>query len=224
MRRAVASDSVVRRYDRLASWYDALSLDWPLYYRGRMRAIEMLELRPGQVVVDLGCGSGLSLSLLQSAVGPRGVILGIDQSQAMLTQARYRVERANWKNVRLIHQDAGELETAIREADMSPADIDALLAVYSLSVMGHYDDVWDQIDRLLVPGTRLAIADLGLGNNPVLRPLWRMLCALGRADPMRHPWERLQDCAKDVQYESFLAGHVTVGAGTVLPCIADEVC
>jgi len=67
----------------------------------RQRAIAGLVLQPGQTVLDLGCGTGLSLPLLQAALGPGGRIIGIEQCPAMLARAHERVASAGWRNVEL---------------------------------------------------------------------------------------------------------------------------
>jgi SAM-dependent methyltransferase len=75
-------------YRQRASHYDAeLALFEPL----RRQAIAQLALRPGDTVLDLGCGTGLSLPLLAQAVGPSGQVIGLEQCPEMLRTARDRV-------------------------------------------------------------------------------------------------------------------------------------
>jgi len=50
-------------------------------------AVEQLGLFPGDVAVDAGCGSGRALAPLRAAVGPRGAVLGVDATPAMLAEA-----------------------------------------------------------------------------------------------------------------------------------------
>ena len=54
----------------------------------RRRAVDRLGLRPGDKVLDVGCGTGRSLDYLQSAVGPTGRVYGIDISAGMLGKAQ----------------------------------------------------------------------------------------------------------------------------------------
>jgi ubiquinone/menaquinone biosynthesis C-methylase UbiE len=74
----------------LISLYDRSAL--LLYFAGfrhwayRKRAIQSLALNHGDTVVDLGCGTGLNFSLLQGQVGPRGRIIGVDLTDAMLAE------------------------------------------------------------------------------------------------------------------------------------------
>ena len=80
----------VAKYRKRAAGYDATcGPTWPI----RERTIAALHLQPGQRVLDVGCGTGLSLPLLRSAVGAGGQVYGFDQSPEMLSQARARVSR-----------------------------------------------------------------------------------------------------------------------------------
>src|SRR3990172_4308941 len=60
----------------------------------RAAAVKRLAVQPGETVIDLGCGTGLSLRLLVDAVGPDGRVTGVDASPDMLARARHRVEGA----------------------------------------------------------------------------------------------------------------------------------
>ncbi len=66
--------------------------DWELapFEPLRQEAIASLGLTPGQTVLDLGCGTGLSLEALQAAVGPQGRGVGVEQCSDMLGRARQR--------------------------------------------------------------------------------------------------------------------------------------
>src|SRR5512134_3966309 len=92
-------DAALEQYRRRALVYD-----WELAVLEPIRhlAISRLALRPGDVVFDVGCGTGLSLSLLRQGVGPKGRIVGIEQSPEMVEQARRRVTRARWARVTLM--------------------------------------------------------------------------------------------------------------------------
>ena len=68
----------------------------------RRRAVAWLAPRPGDTVLDVGCGTGLSFELLQRAVGDSGHIVGIEQSPQMIDKARQRVQRHGWRNVTLL--------------------------------------------------------------------------------------------------------------------------
>src|SRR5437016_2394526 len=91
------------RYDRYAPTYDRQLRQLRRIQEGiRARAIRQLELTKGNIVLDVGCGTGASFAALVEAVGPDGRIIGIDQSTGMLGEARRRIERDRWANVEVI--------------------------------------------------------------------------------------------------------------------------
>ena len=91
------------RYRHLARSYDTATGMFNAY---RARAVRLLQLTPGEVVIDVGCGTGLCFSYLQQRIGPTGWIIGIDRSPEMLDQAEGRCTRHGWRNVTLIESDA----------------------------------------------------------------------------------------------------------------------
>src|SRR6476659_7818633 len=89
---STASHSQAGRYDRRT---DA-------FRQWRELLIQQLPVGRGDTVLDVGCGTGLCLPLLQHKVGPTGSIIGIDASEQMLQVAPHRVPEHGWNNVRLI--------------------------------------------------------------------------------------------------------------------------
>jgi precorrin-6B methylase 2 len=83
---------------------------------GRRKNIARLGLTKGRVVMDVGCGTGLSFPILQECIGPGGMIFGIEQSPEMLREAELQVNRFGWLNVVLIQAPAEEAIIAV-EAD-----------------------------------------------------------------------------------------------------------
>ena len=98
--------AALAQYRRRAGFYDLeLALLEPL----RRRAIALLALRPGEVVLDVGCGTGLSLGLLSQAIGATGRIIGIEQSPEMIELARQRVVHRQLPGVTLLNSRAQQL-------------------------------------------------------------------------------------------------------------------
>ena len=201
----------LRRYDVTARFYDVTSLERPVYRAGREAGIAALGLRPGDRVLDVGCGTGLNLPLLQDAVGPSGAIVGLDASAAMLRYAQTRIRRHGWTNVTTVLGDAADPPPAIGEP------FDAVLFTYALSVIGHWRQAWTRSLALMRPGGRVAVVDLGLptGRWRLLTPLARLACFAGGSDPHRHPWDVVTQTAADASHVPLRAGHVHVAAGTV---------
>ena len=112
------------RYRRLSVRYDyATRRIEPV----RRQTIDALRLERGHRVLDVACGTGKSFELLREAVGPEGVVVGVEQSPEMLWQARKRVREGGWDNVQLI-------ESAIESADLE-GPFDAVLFVYTQDVL-----------------------------------------------------------------------------------------
>src|SRR5207244_1679106 len=95
--------------------------------RMRRLAVEQLELREGDDVLDVGCGTGLSFPLIEERIGAEGRLIGIDLSPDMLAKARERVKGHGWENVTL-------LESAVEDAEI-PAEVDACVSVLTHDVM-----------------------------------------------------------------------------------------
>ena len=206
------------RYRWSGPTYDVVSLERLVYRRPRAVGIELLRLRPGQVVLDLGCGTGLSFPLLAEGVGAEGHIIGVDSSSSMLGQARRRVARAGWSNVTLLHIDAAHLDPRrLRRLTPCGRGVDALLATYSLSIIPGWRRAWTSATAASRPGARAAVVDLGLptGLTAPLTPLARLACALGGSDPDRDPGRFAVEQTTDRQHRRFLGGHVVVDAGTL---------
>jgi demethylmenaquinone methyltransferase/2-methoxy-6-polyprenyl-1,4-benzoquinol methylase len=93
----------VAQYRRRAGRYD---LELAPFEPVRRSAIELLDVQPGDTVLDVGCGTGLSFAGLLAKAGPRGRVIGIDPSPEMLALARERCLRHGWRNVELLEATA----------------------------------------------------------------------------------------------------------------------
>ncbi len=132
---------VRRRYDRLAPWYRLF--EWIFWLpRGiRGRAIRKLELRQGDAVLEVGCGTGRNLPYLHDAVGSKGHIFAVDVSERMLARSQALCERRGWKNVTLVRTDALDYR--------APRMLDAVLFSLSYAVMQNrkwiLNHAWSQL-------------------------------------------------------------------------------
>jgi demethylmenaquinone methyltransferase/2-methoxy-6-polyprenyl-1,4-benzoquinol methylase len=97
------------------------------YRRLRANAVARLNLRPGDHVLDVACGTGLNFSLIQEAIGQHGRLIGVDLSPDMLAIARERASNNNWDQVTLIN-------SAVEEAQL-PDSVDAALFCLTHDVM-----------------------------------------------------------------------------------------
>lgn len=179
--------TVRQRYDRLARFIPLFDRVFFLPKDSRRRAVDRLGLRPGDRVLDVGCGTGRSLDYLQQAVGPTGRVYGIDISAGMLAKAQKSCDANGWGNVELMQCDAA--------AFTAPAPLNGVLFSLSYNTMPDHRAVlrraWDQ----LMPGGRLVIMDAkvppGASGKFVLPfSLWLMKHTM-LGNPLIHPWEEL---------------------------------
>lgn len=105
--------AALEQYRHRAATYD---LELAVFEPLRRQAIAKLGLLPGETVLDVGCGTGLSLAPLLQAVGAHGQVVGIEQSPEMMAQARLRLARSGHRNVALLCAPAEEAPIA-RHAD-----------------------------------------------------------------------------------------------------------
>lgn len=125
---------------------------WPIL-RHRRQAVDALELRPGQRVLDVGCGTGLSARLMRRGVGGSGRIIGVDLCEPMLHQSRKR----GISNLDLICADAALLPLK--------GGLDAAHFAYSLSMIPDWKSAIAGVCALLKPAGRVVILDFGMPSQ-----------------------------------------------------------
>ena len=196
----------LEQYRRRAETYDIeLALFEPL----RHTAIARLALRRGDTVLDVGCGTGLSLALLREAVGSRGHVVGIEQCPEMLTHARECVQRHHWRNVTLV-------EASVEDAAITRT-ADAALFHFTHDILREPRAI-ASVARALRPGASVVACGLqwaSLWVWPVnLFVLGAALRSVSSLDGLDRPWSLLAGALDGLSVESQLAGAVFLAHGT----------
>jgi demethylmenaquinone methyltransferase/2-methoxy-6-polyprenyl-1,4-benzoquinol methylase len=146
--------------------------------RWRQALVDFIDPQPGMRILDVATGTGM----VAFAHAARGAdVVGLDQSEAMLGQARIRLERTPALSDRLRFV-LGEAE-ALPFAD---DEFDALSFTYLLRYVDDPLATMRELARVVKPGGRIGMVEFGVPGSPVLRELWRIhtraaLPMIGRA-------------------------------------------
>lgn len=152
----VSKQKVENAYQRNAKLYDlAVKIIYPLIGlkigQYRKKAVDILDLKEGDFVIDLGCGTGLCFPLLVDKIGPNGRLVGVDISSEMLSVAEERVKSFGWNNVELIKSDIDRFEF--------PYELNALISTGVFGYLEHRKEILEKIYLSLVDRGKVVIVD-----------------------------------------------------------------
>jgi SAM-dependent methyltransferase len=180
--------------------------------QGRRELVERLAPRPGDVIIDVGCGTGRNFEQIQQRIGPGGRLIGIEPSPEMLAQARALVQRRGWTNVELVC--AGAEEAAI------PATADAVLlcGVHDVmrspaalaNVLQHVRDGGRIVagGAKWAPWQRRGAVSLNLSTWKLNRE------CVTTFEGFRRPWSRLAGLVRDLHVEELYFGGGYIASAT----------
>lgn len=165
LRRSPDRAVAIASYAKLAPAYESTC---GMLGRIRLEALAALELREGETVIDVACGTGAMFAALSRAVGRGGRVIGIEQSPDMAAIGRRRITEAGLDNVSLVVAPAEESEIA--------ASADAVLFCYAHDVL-QSDRAVERVLAATRPGARIVAAGarlVGWWAAPLnLWKLWR---------------------------------------------------
>jgi phosphatidylethanolamine/phosphatidyl-N-methylethanolamine N-methyltransferase len=148
-------ETINRAYAILSPVYDFL-FD-KVFYPGRVAAIDLLEIQPGNRVLEVGVGTGLNLPLYPSDCD----VTGIDISKEMLRKAEERVKTLSVKNINLMVMDGSKL-------DFPNDSFDRVIATYVISAVPDPVKTLLEMRRVCKPSGHLVILNHFKSENPII--------------------------------------------------------
>lgn len=179
--------------------------------RVRIRAIEALNLKQGELVLDAGCGTGWCIPHLAERVGAEGGVFAFDPSPDMLAMARLRARQVK-APVEIIRSSAEEVDL--------PRPVDAILFSYTHDLIRSRPAL-DNLFRHARPGARVAATSTKLFAPWLFPANWYLKYShrayITNFDGFKAPWSLLATCLDDFRVETNGLSQHYVATGLVRP-------
>lgn len=156
-------------YTEFTTFYDRFFAR--VFYKRISAVIPQLKIPPGARVLEIGVGTGVSLTCYPK----HSQVVGVDLAPEMLELAQEKVNEHGWNHIRLAEMDAMNLEF--------PDDaFDYVMAFHVVSVVPDVSRLMNEAIRVCKPGGKVVVINHFRSNNPVLASVDR------RLEPMTRRW------------------------------------
>jgi S-adenosylmethionine-diacylgycerolhomoserine-N-methlytransferase len=202
-------------YDIFSNFYDS-SLE-KLYFESRKRAVELLDLKDGQTVLDVACGTGANFRHIKASDLDLS-LYGTDFSEGMLRRGQATIDKEKWTNITLFQADARELSPSfVQNKIKGEPYFDKIICALGLSVIPDWEAVLDKMLGLLKEQGTLVIIDVFAEKRTF--NTW-LVEKVAKADLNRKIWQSLEERSINFHYEylpvkeSKVGGKLFVATGT----------
>ncbi len=156
---------VERVYSNYARVYDQIF--GRIFHESRESAVRDLNVKPGERILEVGIGTGLSLPLYPQDC----MVVGIDLSASMLEKARERMVAHRLANVELLRMDAGKME-------FTDDSFDTVMAAYVVTAVPDYRTVVTEMIRVCRPGGRIVMLNHFSNGNKLIAACEKVISPL----------------------------------------------
>lgn len=189
------SESILYQPSHLANLFDRIvgeywineAFSFGLTHWWRKKAVDQLQLQPGDVVADLMCGTGENWRHLNSAMQATGQIKALDFSRGMLEKAHHRAKRSGLSDLEILEANA-------LSSPLDNESLDAAICSFGLKTLRpeQMQLLAQEILRTLKPGGRFALLELTLPTRKLPRLLHQF-----HFNYFMHPVARLMGLAEE---------------------------
>jgi demethylmenaquinone methyltransferase/2-methoxy-6-polyprenyl-1,4-benzoquinol methylase len=211
-------EKIIKIYQKRASSYNSdvklfNLIGWRVNHY-RAIAVKFLNLKKGDTVVDLCCGTGLNFPHLYNKVGPEGKVIGVDLSFDMLKEAEKQIIKEGWKNFTLKQSDAAKYQF--------PKNVNGIVTSYAITMIPEFDSIISMGSKALFKGGRFVVLDF---KKPDKWPEWfsKIMLSIfikpyGGTYELkdRHAWESIEKHLNLKEIKEYYFGSTYVATGEKL--------
>ena len=191
----------VRYLGRLTGYFP--NFDFSFIKPVRRKAVELLNLKSGDRVLDVGCGSGGSFPYLVRAVRASGEVIGVEISPESAKSARRRAAINDWANVEVIESNALDVRLT--------GSFDGLLMFAAADIYASREALENVLPhlrenaRVVAFGAKLSRHRFGRVLNPVLKTLFK-LSFTTTPKPDYEPWQVMAEYIERIEIKEYFFG------------------